>query len=107
MEIEHGFVEVDGGRLYFEAVGAGEAVLLVHGFALDSRMWDEQVEPLSEGHRVIRNAIRGYGQSSVPGSGVPYSHIEDLRAVLRHVGEEREHIVALSLGGAIALEFTL
>jgi hypothetical protein len=35
---ESGYIEVPGGKLYYEAAGGGEPVVFVHGFTLDTRM---------------------------------------------------------------------
>jgi pimeloyl-ACP methyl ester carboxylesterase len=99
--------EVNGTRLAYEVVGAGPAVVLVHGLALDRRMWDEQVDALARGYRVVRYDLRGFGRSADPRDGEQYTHAEDLRALLAHLGVPHAAVVGLSLGGWIALEFTL
>jgi pimeloyl-ACP methyl ester carboxylesterase len=80
---ESGFAEVNGGRLYYEALGKGPAVLLVHGGLVDSRMWDAQMKPLSKHFRVVRFDIRGYGRSPAP-TGEYYPH-EDIRILLDYL----------------------
>lgn len=39
---DSGFLDVPNARLYYEVAGAGPAVVFVHGFTLDTRMWDDQ-----------------------------------------------------------------
>jgi pimeloyl-ACP methyl ester carboxylesterase len=99
--------EVNGTRLAYEVVGAGPAVVLVHGLALDRRMWDEQVDALAPAHRVVRYDLRGFGRSADPRDGEQYSHADDLRALLAHLDLPHAAVVGLSLGGWVALEFTL
>ena len=41
-------LRVPGAELYYEVTGNGVPVVLVHGLALDARMWDEQVPALSD-----------------------------------------------------------
>jgi pimeloyl-ACP methyl ester carboxylesterase len=41
-QLASGFVQVEGGRLYYEAVGDGPPLVLIHAGFLDSRMWDSQ-----------------------------------------------------------------
>lgn len=103
------FVEVTGTRLYCELAGADDApaVVFVHGFSLDTRMWDGQVAAFAERYRVVRYDLRGFGRSALPEAGVPYRHDEDLRALLDALGIERVAIVGLSLGGAVALNVAL
>ncbi|MGZ6546051.1 MAG: alpha/beta fold hydrolase, partial [Actinomycetota bacterium] len=77
-----GFVDVEGGRLAYEASGAGPVVTLIHPGLWDSRTWDAQVPVLVDaGYRVIRYDVRGYGRSSRP-TGEPYSSVRDLAALL-------------------------
>lgn len=99
------FVEANGASLYCEEAGAGPAVVLIHGFTLDSRMWDDQFLPVARRCRTVRYDLRGFGRSSVPAG--PYSHVEDLRALLERLGIEQASLVGLSKGGAVALDFAL
>ncbi len=100
------FVEVNGARLFVEQAGSGEAVVLIHGFSLDLRMWQDQFETLARRFRVIRYDLRGFGRSSLPTS-MPYSHAADLKALLDVLHIQKAHLVGLSLGGSIALNFAL
>lgn len=105
-EVEQGFAEVNGTRLYYEAAGSGDPIVLIHGNFGDRRHWDDQFEALAESHRVIRYDVRGFGQSSVP-EGDPYSHHDDLKALLDYLGVSKGHIVGLSMGSGIAVDFVL
>jgi 3-oxoadipate enol-lactonase len=105
MHVQQDYADVNGTRLYYEVAGDGEAVVLVHGFTLDHRMWDDQFAALAARHRVLRYDLRGSGASSVPDR--PYRHVDDLAALLNHFGIARAAIVGLSLGGMIATDFAL
>jgi pimeloyl-ACP methyl ester carboxylesterase len=102
---DSGFVDVPGGRLYFEVEGAGRPVLLIHGGLGSLRMWDEQVPALAERYRVIRFDTRGYGRTQ--SDHVAFSNRADAAAVLDHVGASSCHLVGQSRGGIIALDLTL
>ena len=91
----------DGGCLQYAIAGDGAPVLFIHGFGLDARMWDPQWAVFAKRHRVIRYDMRGYGGSSVPEG--PYSHTEDLLALIDSLGAHPAHLVGLSLGGRVAL----
>ncbi|KXX61497.1 alpha/beta fold hydrolase [Rhodococcus sp. LB1] len=94
-------IPVDHGTIRGEEVGDGTAVVLLHGFSLDRRMWGRQVDALSARHRVIAYDLRGFGQSS---SACPtVSHLDDLIAVLDAKGIGKAHVIGLSLGANIAL----
>lgn len=103
--METGFFEHNNGKLYFEVVGEGEPIVLIHGFSLDHRMWEPQVEFLKDKFKVITYDLRGFGKSSVPTD--KYSHHDDLKALLEHLGISNTHLVGLSLGGEIAIDFAL
>ena len=104
--LDVGYADVPGARLYYELAGRGEPLVLTPGFSLDTRMWDDQLTPFADRYRVLRYDPRGFGRSSEPGSE-PYSHSEDLRALLAGLGIDRAHIVGLSLGGGTAIDFAL
>jgi len=101
-----GYAEVEGGRLYYEVTGRGPAVALVHGFTLDHRMWDPQLEAFSRRFKVIRYDMRGFGRSSLPEPGGAFMHARDLKALLDSLSVERAHVVGLSKGGHVATDFT-
>jgi 3-oxoadipate enol-lactonase len=95
----------DGGELRYSAAGSGEPVVLIHGLGLDAAMWDAQWPALQREFRAIRYDVRGYGGSSVPTG--PYSHTEDLLALLDFLDARPAHVVGLSMGGRLALRFAL
>ena len=66
------FVDVGGVRLYYYAAGtrgAGEPVLLLHGFPASSYLWSDVVPRLPAGHRVIVPDLLGFGRSEPPQPG--------------------------------------
>jgi pimeloyl-ACP methyl ester carboxylesterase len=101
----HGFAPVNEIRLYCEVRGQGQPLVLIHGGQLDSRMWDDQFELFAKQFRVLRYDLRGYGGS--PRGDRLYSDAEDLSALLDYVGMPKAHLVGLSLGGRVALDFAL
>lgn len=105
MAAESGFIDVEGGRLYFEAEGDGSPVIMIHAGVAHLRMWDAQVAAWRDRHRVIRYDARGFGRTLT--EDVPYSNRADLAAVMDHVGVDDAHIVAISRGAMIALDFAV
>ena len=103
--VDSGWVEVAGGRLYYEAAGRGPAVVLLHGGFGDRRMWDAQFGDLSRDFRVVRYDHRGFGRS--PAADTAYSPVDDLARLLDHLRIDRAHLVGNSLGGALAIDFAL
>ncbi|MCC7450821.1 MAG: alpha/beta fold hydrolase [Anaerolineae bacterium] len=106
MTTQFGTAIVPGGQLYYEATGVGDSLVLIHGFGLDRRAWDDQVTALAQGWQVIRYDARGFGKSTVPTSE-RYSHADDLKCLLDHMGIARSCLVGLSMGGGIAVSFAL
>ena len=106
MEIEHNYAHVNGTRLYYEVAGLGPSLVLIHGFSLDSRMWDDQFELFARHYRVVRYDARGFGRSDSP-DRKSYAHRDDLTALIDHLGMKRPHLCGLSMGAGIALDFAL
>ncbi len=106
MDIETGFADIDGAAIYHEVAGVGPALVFAHGFTLDRRMWDDQLERFATDHRAVRYDLRGFGRSDVP-TAVRFSNHDDLRLLLDHLGIERAHVCGLSSGGGLAIDFAL
>jgi 3-oxoadipate enol-lactonase len=100
-----GYAAVNGTSLYYEVAGKGSTIVLVHGGLVDSRLWDDQMKPFAKRYRVVRYDLRGFGKSAP--ATEPFSHIEDLRALLDFLKIDRATVVGLSLGGIIAADFAL
>ena len=100
-----GFAEVNGTRLYYEAMGEGPAVVLLHGGLNDSRLWDEQMRPLAKRFRVVRYDMRGFGRSNA--ERVEFSVTDDLGALLDFLKIGKASLVGLSLGAIVAADFAL
>jgi 3-oxoadipate enol-lactonase len=98
----------DGAHLEYEIVGEGPTVTLVHPGLWDMRTWVREVPRLVQaGYRVLRYDVRGYGRSSRPEPGEPYSHVRDLLALLDANEVTQTALVGCSMGGGIDLDFAL
>lgn len=104
-KVAAGRVDIGGAELYYETSGAGPAVVLLHGHSVDLRMWDAQFASLASRYFVIRYDLRGYGRSDMPEEGRDYLHAKDLHRLMKHLGIGRAHLVGLSLGAFVALDF--
>ncbi|MFN8156078.1 MAG: alpha/beta hydrolase [Candidatus Nanopelagicales bacterium] len=103
MELE---VHVPGGSLHVVDDGAGRPVVLLHAGVADSRSWDAMVPHLVEaGLRVVRYDARGFGRTTT--DDVEFSNVEDLVAVLDHLGIDKALLVGNSRGGLIAFNAAL
>lgn len=104
---EAGFADVNGTRLYYEVTGQGEPLVLVHGWSFDTRSWEAQISDLSRHFKVLCYDLRGFGKSALPVVVEPYSHTDDLVALLDHLGLGRVHLAGHSFGGRIAIDFAM
>ena len=100
-------LERPGAHLTYEVAGDGPAVVLIHGFGLDMRMWDPQAGPLADRFRVVRYDCRGFGASGPFDPAVPYTHAGDLVALLDHLDIGEAVLAGLSFGGRVALQAAL
>lgn len=91
--------------LAFAVSGTGPPLLLVHAGIADSRMWRPQLPALTPHFTVVTCDLRGYGVSPPPEE--PFAHHEDLREVLEHLGIRSTHLLGLSMGASVAMDFTL
>ena len=96
-----------GARLAYEVTGDGAPVVLVHGFGLDMRMWDPQVEQLAGRFRVVRYDCRGFGASGPFDPAHGYTHAGDLLALLDHLSIGQAVLAGLSFGGRVVMQTAL
>jgi pimeloyl-ACP methyl ester carboxylesterase len=100
------FIEVDRENdapveLYYEDVGSGKPVVLIHGWPLSGRSWENQVPALVDaGYRVITYDRRGFGKSSQPFTGYDYDTLaRDLNTLVEHLDLSDMTLVGFSMGG--------
>jgi non-heme chloroperoxidase len=87
-------------ELYYEDHGTGPAVVLLHGWPLDSRSWEPQVQTLlTAGYRVITYDRRGFGRSSRPTVGYDFDTLAaDLDVLLTELDLREATLIGFSLG---------
>lgn len=108
MTVETFFVDLPHGtRLSCRATGPAGAPLLVflHGFPEAAFVWDEVMTGLAGAFRCVAPNLRGYEQSSAPSDPAAYRArhlVEDLAALLQHLGAPVTALVAHDWGGAVA-----
>ncbi|MBA2678591.1 MAG: alpha/beta hydrolase [Ktedonobacteraceae bacterium] len=105
--VQTGFAEVNGTTLYYEIVGEGHPLVLIHGHLLDRRSWDDQFAIFAQRYRVVRYDQRGYGESGLITKGESYSERQDLYELMKFLGIESAYVMGVSGGGALAIDFTL
>ena len=93
------------GRLYYQKSGSGPWIVFIHGFSLDRRMWAYQVGHFQAKFTIVTYDCRGFGLSPMPAG--PYNHADDLRTLLLMLNAPEVHLVGLSMGGRIAVNYAL
>ncbi len=99
-------VSYQGKDISYRLEGSGEPLMLLHGFAEDGHIWDEQVDYLSDQFKVIVPDIPGSGNSTYNKN---LQTIEELAGPLCAIADtekiEKFSLIGHSMGGYIALAF--
>src|SRR5712692_9056922 len=100
---------VNGTRLYYQDEGTGHPLVLIHGWPMSARMWDDQARVLKERYRVIRYDRRGFGRSPAEpwNEGSSEHDVADLTALLDHLHVTTAYVLGQSAGGSVAIGFAL
>jgi len=103
----HFFKSFDSTPIYFESVGNGPAVLLVHGFIVDGESWKKTAvynALISSGYKVITVDMRGNGRSGKPHSAEAYSNdaeAKDIMGLMKFLNVHAYIAVGYSRGSII------
>lgn len=86
--------------IYYEDLGAGQPIVLIHGFPLSGHSWEKQVAVLLKaGYRVITYDRRGFGNSSQPSFGYDYdTFAADLNTLVTELDLRDTVLVGFSMG---------
>lgn len=88
-------------EIYYEAYGSGRPVVLIHGWPLSARSWENQVPALvADGYRAITYDRRGFGSSTQTWNGYDYdTFAADLHSLLEQLNLVDVTLVGFSMGG--------
>lgn len=93
-------------ELYYEEVGHGFPVILLHGFPLNHTIWAPVVDRLKDHARVITPDLRGHGQSPVTDGDYSMRLMaEDVHELVSRLGIQKAIIAGHSMGGYVSLAF--
>jgi pimeloyl-ACP methyl ester carboxylesterase len=91
---------------YLDTGGARPALVLIHGWACDSSVWQAQLRSLATRARVIAVDLPGHGQSEIPDSGFSMDlFAKATAAVLDHAGVDRAALAGHSNGTPVIRQF--
>ena len=103
------FAEIDGARIHYRDEGQGPAVVLIHANFASLIGWDPWVDALRDRYRVVRFDMTSHGLSGADATG-DYSlprTVDLMERLLEQLGVERCAIVGTSLGGTVAMHYTV
>ena len=91
--------EVNGLRVFYRCAGAGEPVVLIHGFPETSYAWRKVMPLLAEHYTVIAPDLRGCGASDRPETGYDKRTVaSDIHALVSQLGFDRINLVSHDVG---------
>jgi len=98
--------EVDGVKLYFTTGGRGPLLILLHGYAETSRMWNPILPVLGEKFTVIAPDLPGIGDSEIPANGMDMKTAAiRIHALARSLGIEKARVVGHDIGLMVAYAY--
>ncbi len=100
--------DINGIEMHYQEFGEGDAIVFCHGAGGNLLSWWQQIPYFSRDYRCVTIDHRGFGRSldtaEAPGRSM---FVEDLRALLDHLGIDSAHLVAQSMGGWTCLGLTV
>lgn len=99
------FISLQGERLFFQEIGEGTHILLIHAGVADSHMWENQIEYLGKSFHLVAPDLRGFGQSPIPDG--PFSYYEDIAGLIDELGLGSTWLIGVSFGSRVAVDFYL
>lgn len=99
------FVKSDDAQIYYDVLGEGPDVVLLHAFPLNSYLWRSVAEQMAQRYRVTLIDLRAHGRSSTgEGPATMSRHVTDIVRVCKEVGIQRAYFGGVSIGGYILFE---
>ncbi|MFD3261096.1 alpha/beta fold hydrolase [Paenibacillus lentus] len=104
------FLTINHLKTYYEIHPArnkdAETIVMIHGFAMDSSLWQPMLTHLQHRYQIVIYDLRGHGQSEIEDSELGWELMaEDLCELIHHLEIEKFHLVAHGLGAHLAVHF--
>jgi len=90
-------------KIFYQSIGAGDPVMLVHGFGEDGNVWNKQVEHLKNKYHLIVPDLPGSGQSEMIDDMSMDGMAEVLHAIIHEENIDKCTVIGHSMGGYITL----
>jgi pimeloyl-ACP methyl ester carboxylesterase len=105
-QFTHGTIRLDDVRLHYVTAGAGDPIVLLHGWPQTWLEWRRIIPALAERYTVIAPDMRGLGDSSKPQSGYDKRTVAaDIHELVAKLGFQRIFLVGHDWGGPVAYAY--
>jgi pimeloyl-ACP methyl ester carboxylesterase len=99
-------VEIDGTRLHYLTAGSGPPLVLLHGYAETSSMWQALLPAIAERFMVVAPDLPGMGDSDIPADGLDMqSAAIRMHALACSLGIEKARVVGHDIGLMVAYAY--
>jgi len=98
-------INIGDATINYDMTGQGKTIVLVHGWAHDLTVWDDQIPAFAPRYRVLRFDLRGFGKST--GFADPTAEPDDLRLLLDSLTIPSAYVLGWSRGARVALSFAV
>lgn len=100
------YLLVNNIKIYYEVHGGGEPIALLNGILMTTEGWGFQVNALAKKFKVILHDFKGQGRSDKPKEEYSLEqHTTDFRKLLEYLHINKVHIIGISYGGIVALDY--
>lgn len=101
--VTHHFADLDAVRLHYVTAGAGDPVVLLHGWPQTWFMWRDVIPLLASHFALVAPDMRGLGDSARPADGYDKMTVaRDIAELMTRLGHDRFRVVAHDWGGPVA-----
>lgn len=102
------YLDLPQGSVWYEEQGSGDPLILIHGGAVDSRFFEQNVGPLAEHFRVIATDLWGHGRTADrDGAFSLASFSADVAGLIERVAGGSAHVLGHSIGSTVALDLAI
>jgi pimeloyl-ACP methyl ester carboxylesterase len=104
--VESRFADVNRIKLHYLIAGKGEPIILLHGYAQNSRMWLPLIAELAKTNTVVAPDLRGFGDSAKPVQGYDKKTMaQDIHALAALLGYQHVRIAGHDIGLMVAYAY--
>ena len=97
------FFDADDAAIYYEIAGDGPPLVLLHGYALNGRMWEYQAPVFSKSYKIITVDLRGFGRSSCGKNWSGAIMASDVIGLISFLKLRNVAVLGFSMGGPVAI----